>query len=143
MSAIIPPEGEVEDIPPPENEDAIKVLLKCDMVRRWVTEDGSTWWYADPDPVGAPLNQRAHKFMQMRTTRGVPSIYGTVLYVSPNETKHLDHRRDVWVPITGNTYPVKDQLKAIGARWDPIQRVWTIPQSKLPTAENIVKGRGI
>jgi len=27
--------------------------------------------------------------------------------------------------ITGNTYPVKDQLKAIGCRWSVQQKCWT------------------
>ena len=31
--------------------------------------------------------------------------------------------------ITGNTYPVKDSLKALGARWNPDQKAWMIDDS--------------
>lgn len=27
--------------------------------------------------------------------------------------------------VTGNTYPIKDQLKAAGARWDGANTAWT------------------
>jgi hypothetical protein len=40
--------------------------------------------------------------------------------------------------ITGNTYPVKDALKAIGARWDADERSWTIASSKIDQARKIV-----
>lgn len=42
------------------------------------------------------------------------------------------------VAITGNTYPVKDQLKAIGAKWNPDQKCWTITDSKAEEARRIV-----
>lgn len=42
------------------------------------------------------------------------------------------------VYITGNTYPVKDQLKALGARWDPNARAWMIDSSKAAQAKAIV-----
>lgn len=28
-------------------------------------------------------------------------------------------------PITGNTFPVKDQLRALGCRWDGVNKYWT------------------
>jgi hypothetical protein len=31
--------------------------------------------------------------------------------------------------ITGNTFPVKDQLKALGARWDAEKKVWWIDRN--------------
>jgi len=42
------------------------------------------------------------------------------------------------VAIAGNTYPVKDQLKALGAKWDPDQKRWTITDGKLTEANAIV-----
>jgi hypothetical protein len=42
--------------------------------------------------------------------------------------------------ITGNTYPVKDQLKAIGARWNPDQKAWMIADEKAAEARKIVSG---
>lgn len=28
--------------------------------------------------------------------------------------------------ITGNTYPVKDQIKALGGRWNAVEKCWMI-----------------
>jgi len=42
------------------------------------------------------------------------------------------------VPVTGNTYPVKDELKQLGARWDAASRVWKVPDSRLADAQRIV-----
>ena len=42
------------------------------------------------------------------------------------------------VAITGNTYPVKDQLKALGAKWDVDRKCWTITDSKAEQARQIV-----
>src|ERR1039458_768040 len=42
------------------------------------------------------------------------------------------------VAITGNTYPVKDALKAIGAKWDADQKCWTITDKKADEARKIV-----
>jgi hypothetical protein len=44
------------------------------------------------------------------------------------------------VAISGNTYPVKDQLKALGARWNAAQKVWMISADKLDQARQIVAG---
>jgi hypothetical protein len=42
-------------------------------------------------------------------------------------------------PITGNTYVVKEQLKALGGRWNPDRKLWEIPDDKWEEAERIVK----
>jgi hypothetical protein len=44
------------------------------------------------------------------------------------------------VAITGNTYPVKDRLKALGAKWDADRRCWTITDRRLDEARKIVAG---
>lgn len=41
--------------------------------------------------------------------------------------------------ITGNTYPVKDQLKALGGKWNPDRKLWEVPDSKWEAAEKLVK----
>jgi hypothetical protein len=43
------------------------------------------------------------------------------------------------VLITGNTFPVKDKLKALGARWDPDRKAWTISSDKADKARQIVE----
>ena len=45
------------------------------------------------------------------------------------------------VAITGNTYPVKDQLKALGARWNPDSKAWMVPATQADVARRIVAGR--
>src|SRR5271154_2057721 len=42
------------------------------------------------------------------------------------------------VAITGNTFPVKDQLKALGAKWDGDNKAWMIDASKANEARKIV-----
>lgn len=42
------------------------------------------------------------------------------------------------VKITGNTYPVKDKLRALGAKWDADEKCWTITDKKAGEARAIV-----
>jgi hypothetical protein len=44
--------------------------------------------------------------------------------------------------ITGNTYPVKDSLKALGARWNPDQKAWMVSDDKAEQAYKIVAQGG-
>lgn len=44
------------------------------------------------------------------------------------------------VLITGNTYPVKDQIKALGGRWDAPAKGWRVPASKADQARELVSG---
>lgn len=50
--------------------------------------------------------------------------------------------QDTTVLITGNTYPVKDQLKALGGRWDAAAKGWRVPANKADEANKIVAGGG-
>lgn len=42
------------------------------------------------------------------------------------------------VTITGNTYPVKDKLKALGAKWNPEAKGWDISDDLADKAREIV-----
>jgi hypothetical protein len=44
------------------------------------------------------------------------------------------------VLITGNTYPVKDQIKALGGRWDADAKGWRVPENKADEARALVAG---
>jgi hypothetical protein len=44
------------------------------------------------------------------------------------------------VRIEGNTYPVKDALKALGARWDADSKAWMVPAEKADQARALVTG---
>ncbi|HMJ13399.1 MAG TPA: hypothetical protein VK524_18400 [Polyangiaceae bacterium] len=44
------------------------------------------------------------------------------------------------VEISGNTYPVKDQIRALGGRWNPAKKVWSVPADKADAAWALVGG---
>jgi hypothetical protein len=44
------------------------------------------------------------------------------------------------VLITGNTYPVKDQIKALGGHWDADAKGWRVPADKASQAQALVDG---
>ncbi|CAB4144481.1 hypothetical protein UFOVP466_43 [uncultured Caudovirales phage] len=46
------------------------------------------------------------------------------------------------VAVSGNTYPVKDRIKALGARWDGDAKAWMVPADKADEAAAIVAGAG-
>lgn len=46
------------------------------------------------------------------------------------------------IAITGNTYPVKEQLKALGARWNGDAKAWMVTADKAEEAQRIVAGAG-
>lgn len=138
---VIPPDGETSDCPGPQDENAIRVIFGAENIARITTDDGATWWFLKPPLPGDNENERASRFIANRMASYNPSLtmYGKVLYVSPDEMRKFNHTREVWVPVRGRTFPVKDALKAIGARWDPNTKLWSVPQSKLAEAEDIVR----
>lgn len=42
------------------------------------------------------------------------------------------------VLITGNTYPVKEQIKALGAKWNADAKGWMVPADKADAARALV-----
>jgi len=42
------------------------------------------------------------------------------------------------VPVTGNTYPVRDQLRALGGSWDAAAKTWMIDEARLALALAVV-----
>ena len=42
------------------------------------------------------------------------------------------------VLITGNTYPVKEEIKAMGGKWDSLNQGWQVPASRAPAARKLV-----
>ena len=144
MAMLIPTEGELTECPGPSDENAIRVTLGFESIGKSTAIDGSTWWFIHPTPVDDPLNERATKFINARngieeTALRKDYLYGKILYLSADETRKINHTREELIPIPGRTYPVKDKLKAIGARWDHIAKQWLIAKSKLPAALDIVQ----
>jgi hypothetical protein len=46
------------------------------------------------------------------------------------------------VTITGNTYPVKDKIKALGGRWNKGAQGWDVPAERAGQARALVAGAG-
>jgi len=44
------------------------------------------------------------------------------------------------IAITGNTYPVKDALKALGGKWNADRKAWMIPEASAAKARALVSG---
>ena len=42
------------------------------------------------------------------------------------------------VLITGNTYPVKDQLRELGGKWNPSAKGWYVPAKRAQEAQQLV-----
>lgn len=42
--------------------------------------------------------------------------------------------------ITGNTYPVKEQIKALGGTWNKFQKGWMVPDENADEARQLVAG---
>jgi hypothetical protein len=42
------------------------------------------------------------------------------------------------VAIAGNTFPVKDQLRALGGRWNADRKAWMIPVEKVDEAKALI-----
>lgn len=134
-------------VPPPKDKAALCAILGAPDAVGVYAGDGSSWWCSVPTETTP--NSRALGFFQTRPINRRdpmgPSFYGTVLYLSADETNVFlggPRAPEPMVPILGKTYDVKEKLKAIGARWDPDKRVWKIAASRLQEAQEIVK-RGV
>lgn len=44
--------------------------------------------------------------------------------------------------ITGNTYPVKEEIKALGGTWSKASKGWLVPDERADEARAIVAGAG-
>ena len=44
------------------------------------------------------------------------------------------------VAITGNTYPVRAELHALGGSWDRVAKVWMVPEHNAAKAAELASG---
>lgn len=42
--------------------------------------------------------------------------------------------------VTGNTYLVKDEIKALGGKWDAAAKGWQVPEARAAEAQRLVAG---
>ncbi len=45
------------------------------------------------------------------------------------------------VEITGNTFAVREQLKALGGKWNAARKCWLVPDDKAEQARALVAGK--
>lgn len=74
-----------------------------------------------------------YRLADVRIINGVPTIVGTM--PARREEAELPAQT---VLITGNTYPVKDALKALGGRWDAAEKGWRVPVDRAGEARRLV-----
>jgi hypothetical protein len=61
---------------------------------------------------------------------GVPTLLGGS---EPEATEQAP----AFVLVTGNTFPVKDKLKALGGRWDAVAKGWRVPAAQADEAQRL------
>lgn len=49
---------------------------------------------------------------------------------------------EAMVRVDGNTYPVREQLRQLGGRWDGMAKVWMVPASQAEAARAAVTAAG-
>jgi hypothetical protein len=86
-------------------------------------------------PIPAMIAPRAH-VAPPAVIVARPAVASPVTITSPVVTAP----RVAMVPVKGNTYPVKETLKTLGARWDKDAKTWLVPADKLEAAQTIVAG---
>jgi hypothetical protein len=154
MATLMPVMGEFLEMPGSTTIAGIAILLGG-AVRHITDKNGSTWWFLNPIPSGICGNTKATRFLINRMGGAyTPRLYGPVLYLSKAESETLQPSPAVtvsppevktkvtveaMVPVRGRTYDVKEKLKTLGARWDAVNKVWSVPQSRLAEAEAIVR----
>ena len=73
------------------------------------------------------LNGEEYKLSNERLNTMLEDVFGDLFMV------------EKMLPVLGNTYPVKEELKAMGARWDKDKKSWVIAESKHKEAQKLVK----
>lgn len=51
--------------------------------------------------------------------------------------------KEMYFPARGNTYAIKDQIKAVGGRWDADNKVWMVPEHRADYVDSLMKQHGI
>lgn len=103
-------------------------------IRKW---DGTV---KEIGPIVHRQFKQVMQFVTARNTRGYP--LPVWLYGSPGAGKsHLfseiqTHKNKM--KISGNTYPVREQLKALGGKWVADEKAWEVPDANGAQAQALV-----
>lgn len=143
--------------PPGSLQDALNLLGAKDVTTKRTTD--AIWVLVNKTKSQMVVNERVSNWL---ADRGAPcTVYGPVLYLSNSEVDTIPWVKllpsmpqgtlTVKTPptpprknnsgkegISGNTYPVKEQLKLLGATWDPDIKQWMVPPDKVAEAKALV-----
>lgn len=61
--------------------------------------------------------------------------------IESNIAQNQTEDGDALVQIRGNTYPIREQLKALGGRWNADDKVWEVPASNSAEALVLAKSQ--
>jgi len=160
MATVIPVTGETIQVTPPESLRGADTLIDKsvpDYTRAvWISPLGEAFVFAGwLVPYGDLRNARAARFIAARGGSAEP--YGSALFLSREEWDKITDLEEAlvatqgltrsqpaasptpsWTQIPGNTYPVKEQLKALGGKWDGDAHVWIVPSDRAQEALHIV-----
>ena len=40
--------------------------------------------------------------------------------------------------LTGNTYPIKEQIRSAGGKWNPNEKVWYVPENVFEKLQSLI-----
>jgi len=152
MATVIPVEGEVILVEAPALKKDLDLLIEKKpgtSREEWMGLEGEVFFFRTP----GDYNPRATRFMSMRG--GEIEVTGTAIFLSSQEWQKIlgaevdfliqNPPRMVPIPsddveVYGNTFPVRGDLRKLGARYDGSR--WWIPREKSDEARDLVlRGR--
>jgi hypothetical protein len=156
MATVIPVTGETVQVEPPDSLQEVDRLIAPSVpiyARRVWSNGDSTFIFSDlPNGIYNDIhNVRATRFIVSRGGAG-ESVYGSALFLSSEEWGQLEasevarqsaaiqahHQQSVWAKIPGDTYPIKEQLKGLGGKWDATAHTWIVPAAREQEALKLV-----
>lgn len=93
------------------------------------------------DENGNPLMAASQVFIGNKAVNTTPSpalANARGRRASPNPPGTVTKNGKPMLPLSGKTFDVKDELKTLGAWWDPAARQWFIPVGKVAEANAII-----
>ncbi|MDX1931205.1 MAG: hypothetical protein SFU56_01230 [Capsulimonadales bacterium] len=128
-----------ETVPIPGNTYPVRAELKA-LGAVWDSEERQ--WRITPDklPLARAIVDHQGKAAPESLTAAKRDAVKSVTVEELDDPFESEGDGPRQVPITGNTYPVKEALKALGATWDKDRRAWMIREEKAAYAQAIVRG---
>lgn len=91
----------------------------------------------DPAPKGSRLETALLRLKRIQ--RSLFLLLGEeASLLTEIEKAHQDRDSSEFVQVFGRTFRVKEELKELGARWDPRSKTWSVPRSNLDKANQLL-----